>query len=136
MKTWMPADGRARPDTTGPCLARGRAPDCRRAPVTRRLHLTAPRYRRYSLPGIGRLGMAARVSRPGSARRLSRTRGALLAVLTVALPGVALAQSDFYSGKRITVAVGMTAGGGYDLYARAVAPFLAEHTPGKPTVVV
>ena len=64
------------------------------------------------------------------------TRGALLAALAGSIAGAAQAQSDFYAGKRITIAVGASAGGGYDIYARALAPFLSEHIPGKPTVVV
>ncbi len=46
------------------------------------------------------------------------------------------AQPDFYAGKRITITVGTSAGGGYDQYARAIAPFLSEHIPGKPAVIV
>jgi tripartite-type tricarboxylate transporter receptor subunit TctC len=46
------------------------------------------------------------------------------------------AQSGSYAGKTVRIIVGSSAGGGYDTYARAMAPFLAEHLPGKPTVVV
>jgi tripartite-type tricarboxylate transporter receptor subunit TctC len=46
------------------------------------------------------------------------------------------AQPGFYAGKTVRIVVGSSAGGGYDTYARAIAPFLAEHLPGKPTVVV
>jgi tripartite-type tricarboxylate transporter receptor subunit TctC len=52
------------------------------------------------------------------------------------LAETALAQSSFYAGKTVRIIVGSTAGGGYDLNARTLAPFLAEHLPGKPTVVV
>jgi tripartite-type tricarboxylate transporter receptor subunit TctC len=72
----------------------------------------------------------------GNAGQFSLTCGALLAALAGSVAGTAQAQSDFYAGKRITIAVGATAGGGYDIYARALAPFLSEHIPGKPTVVV
>ena len=48
----------------------------------------------------------------------------------------ALAQSDFYAGKTVRIVVGASAGGGYDLYARALAPFLSAHLPGKPNVIV
>jgi tripartite-type tricarboxylate transporter receptor subunit TctC len=51
-------------------------------------------------------------------------------------PNLSHAQSDFYSGKTITLVVGASAGGGYDLYARAIAPFLSAHVPGKPNVIV
>ena len=63
-------------------------------------------------------------------------RGTLFAALVACTAGTAQAQPDFYAGKRITLAVGTSPGGGYDLYARAIAPFLSEHIPGKPTVVV
>lgn len=62
---------------------------------------------------------------------------ALLAVLTIAAgTESAHAQSGYYAGKTVRVVVASSAGGGYDTYARAIAPFLAEHLPGKPTVVV
>lgn len=52
----------------------------------------------------------------------------------------ALAQSDpvekFYKGKTITLLVGSAAGGGYDAYARLLAPHLSRHIPGAPAVVV
>src|SRR3954466_5283225 len=61
--------------------------------------------------------------------------GALIALL-VMIPETATAQSRFYAGKTVKIIVGSSAGGGYDTYARAIAPFLAEHLPGKPTVIV
>lgn len=39
-------------------------------------------------------------------------------------------------GKTITLLVGSTAGGGFDLYARTLARFLGAHIPGNPTVIV
>jgi tripartite-type tricarboxylate transporter receptor subunit TctC len=44
--------------------------------------------------------------------------------------------SDFYRNKTVTILVGYSAGGGYDIYARALARFMGNHIPGKPTVVV
>ncbi len=44
--------------------------------------------------------------------------------------------NDFYAGKTIRVAVGFSAGGGYDTYARAVARHMGKHIPGNPTFVV
>ncbi len=44
--------------------------------------------------------------------------------------------ASFYSGKIISIQVGYTVGGGYDLYARALAPYLAKHMPGSPQVLV
>ena len=44
--------------------------------------------------------------------------------------------ADFYKGKTITVIVGYTAGGGYDLYARALARHMGKHLPGNPNFIV
>jgi hypothetical protein len=41
-----------------------------------------------------------------------------------------------FKGKTITVVVTSSAGGGTDLSARVVAKYIAEHLPGKPTIVV
>jgi tripartite-type tricarboxylate transporter receptor subunit TctC len=46
------------------------------------------------------------------------------------------AQDNFYAGKTVQIVVGYTPGGGYDLYARALARHLGRHIPGGPTVVV
>jgi tripartite-type tricarboxylate transporter receptor subunit TctC len=44
--------------------------------------------------------------------------------------------ADFYKGRTIQIVVGFGAGGGYDLYARALGRYLGKHIPGHPTVVV
>ncbi len=44
--------------------------------------------------------------------------------------------ADFYKGKTMTVIVGYTAGGGYDLYARALARHMGRHLPGNPNFIV
>jgi tripartite-type tricarboxylate transporter receptor subunit TctC len=44
--------------------------------------------------------------------------------------------ATFYKGKTITITVGFTPGGGYDVYARLLARYLARRIPGEPTVVV
>jgi tripartite-type tricarboxylate transporter receptor subunit TctC len=43
---------------------------------------------------------------------------------------------DFYKGKRITIIVGSSTGGGFDTYARAIAKHLGNHVPGNPAVIV
>jgi tripartite-type tricarboxylate transporter receptor subunit TctC len=56
-----------------------------------------------------------------------------------ALIGGAQAQdsvAEFYRGKQITIVVGSSTGGGYDLYARHLARHFGKHVPGNPTVVV
>ena len=64
-------------------------------------------------------------------------RPAILAVLL--LPSAALAQdavAQFYKGRQITVIVGSSAGGGYDIYARLLARHLPKHMPGNPSMLV
>jgi len=56
------------------------------------------------------------------------------AALTTA-PALADSVSDFYTGKTISLYIGFTQGGGYDVYARTVARFLGRHIPGNPTIV-
>jgi hypothetical protein len=55
-----------------------------------------------------------------------------LAIMTA--PGGAGA-ADYYSGKSIEMLIGAPAGGGYDIYARALARHLGRHIPGQPTIV-
>jgi tripartite-type tricarboxylate transporter receptor subunit TctC len=56
----------------------------------------------------------------------------------LALPAAANAQAmpDFYSGKTVTLYIGYSVGGGYDVYGRIVGRFIGRHIPGNPTVVV
>ena len=44
--------------------------------------------------------------------------------------------ADFFTGKVITITVGVAPGGGYDLYARLVAEHLGRHIPGRPNITV
>jgi tripartite-type tricarboxylate transporter receptor subunit TctC len=62
----------------------------------------------------------------------------LLAALSVMQNHAASAEDvkQFYAGKQITLFVGTSAGGGYDLYARTLAQFLPAHIPGHPTIIV
>jgi putative tricarboxylic transport membrane protein len=46
------------------------------------------------------------------------------------------AQGEFYAGKRLTVIVGVDAGGTIDTLARTFAAQLRKHVPGNPTIVV
>jgi tripartite-type tricarboxylate transporter receptor subunit TctC len=41
----------------------------------------------------------------------------------------------FFARKTITVTIGYTAGGSYDLYGRTIARHLGKHIPGQPTVI-
>jgi len=60
----------------------------------------------------------------------------LLALASIALAAAPATAADYYAGKTIELVVGGDAGGGYDIYARAVARHLATHIPGNPTIVV
>jgi len=44
--------------------------------------------------------------------------------------------TDFYRGKAVTLLVGYSAGGGYDIYARTIARYMGDHMPGSPKIVV
>ena len=70
------------------------------------------------------------------------TRAAALVAASM-LPALAAqtqahAQSvgEFYKDKSISITVGYGAGGGYDVYARAVARHMGRHVPGAPAFVV
>jgi tripartite-type tricarboxylate transporter receptor subunit TctC len=80
---------------------------------------------------------------PSSAKRAARRYLVTLAIAVSAATSIASASladtSDtaaFYAGKQITFIVGTAPGGGYDLYARVLAQFLAASIPGHPRVVV
>jgi tripartite-type tricarboxylate transporter receptor subunit TctC len=69
-------------------------------------------------------------------------RGWLLAVTTVMVVTLATAPAlaqdsvaQFYRGKQITLIVGSSAGGGYDIYARLLARHMGKHIPGNPVIV-
>jgi tripartite-type tricarboxylate transporter receptor subunit TctC len=59
------------------------------------------------------------------------------ALLVAAAPGVrAAGAADFYKGKTVTIAVGFSAGGGFDIYSRILARHIGKHIAGTPTVIV
>jgi tripartite-type tricarboxylate transporter receptor subunit TctC len=55
---------------------------------------------------------------------------------TLATQQTAAAADNSYKGKTIELDVGFGPGGGYDIYARALAKFLPNHLSGTPTVIV
>jgi tripartite-type tricarboxylate transporter receptor subunit TctC len=59
----------------------------------------------------------------------------LVAIVCFAAVGSAAAQ-DFYKGKTLTIVVGFSAGGGFDVNARTLARYIGRHIPGSPNVVV
>ena len=68
--------------------------------------------------------------------RFAGSFGWAVALLACSLPAHADAVADFYKGKTVTMLVGYTAGGGYDIYARLVADHMSKHVPGNPTFIV
>ncbi|MBI3045910.1 MAG: hypothetical protein HYY78_24140 [Betaproteobacteria bacterium] len=57
-------------------------------------------------------------------------------MLAAAGPVAADSVSDFYKGKTVTIWVGYTPGGGYDVYARTFARHWSKHLPGNPEFIV
>ena len=60
---------------------------------------------------------------------------ALALTMLSALPASAQNAEEFYKGKTISLTIGFSVGGGYDLYARHLARHIGKHIPGNPTVV-
>jgi tripartite-type tricarboxylate transporter receptor subunit TctC len=63
--------------------------------------------------------------------------GATAVILALAPNSVCSAQNptDFYRGKNLDLYIGYSAGGGYDVYARALARHMGRFIPGNPTIV-
>ncbi len=60
---------------------------------------------------------------------------ATVATLAAISPARSDDVADFYRGKTLTMYVGLTAGGGYDAYARAIGRFMTSHMPGNPDII-
>src|SRR2546430_8629758 len=58
---------------------------------------------------------------------------ALAALAMLGLPSAFA--GDYYAGKSIDILIGAPPGGGYDIYARALARHYGRHIPGQPTIV-
>jgi tripartite-type tricarboxylate transporter receptor subunit TctC len=61
---------------------------------------------------------------------------AALAAMALLASAAPMRAADYYAGKSIEMIVGGGPGGGYDIYARAVARHLGRHIPGEPSIVV
>jgi tripartite-type tricarboxylate transporter receptor subunit TctC len=68
-------------------------------------------------------------------RLYARLFALVLAGLAAAGVAAPTAARDFYDGKSIELLIGAQAGGGYDIYGRAVARHLGRHIPGNPHIV-
>ena len=71
---------------------------------------------------------------PGPIARLTLSF-AILALGAVMSPAGAQGVADFYRGRNVTLVIGFSAGGGYDLYARLLSRHLGRHIPGQPNIV-
>jgi tripartite-type tricarboxylate transporter receptor subunit TctC len=65
--------------------------------------------------------------------RFITTLGGFAAAATLAISSAAAA--DYYAGKSIDLLIGAPPGGGYDIYARALARHYGRHIPGQPSIV-
>ena len=60
---------------------------------------------------------------------------AACAALSAATAATAQPVADFYKGKTVTMMIGVSAGGEYDLHARLIARHIGKYIPGSPSVV-
>jgi tripartite-type tricarboxylate transporter receptor subunit TctC len=70
--------------------------------------------------------------------QLANTRipAALIALSALTATGLTCAfAADYYAGKSIDLLIGAPPGGGYDIYARALARHYGRHIPGQPSIV-
>src|SRR5215510_8942901 len=67
---------------------------------------------------------------------MNATRILTLLLAAVASQASAARADDFYQGKTLSLVVGYSAGGGYDINARLISRHIGRHIPGTPTVVV
>jgi len=57
-------------------------------------------------------------------------------IMFALLHNIAFAVGPYYEGKVIRLIVGVSAGGGYDTYARTIARHMGKHIPGDPKIIV
>lgn len=69
-------------------------------------------------------------------RRLTQLFSACAIAFSAHTPAAAEPIADFYRGKTISLYVAFPPGGGFDIYARALAPHYTRHIPGNPPIVV
>jgi tripartite-type tricarboxylate transporter receptor subunit TctC len=70
--------------------------------------------------------------------QLANTRipAGLIALMTLTAPGLTCVYAaDYFAGKSIDLLIGAPPGGGYDIYARALARHYGRHIPGQPSIV-
>jgi len=69
-------------------------------------------------------------------RHMRQAGLAISCFLALATSAKAQSLADFYTGKNVTMVIGLSPGGGYDTFGRAVARFIGNHIPGRPNVIV
>lgn len=67
---------------------------------------------------------------------MKRTRFLAATVVAFAILASNAGGQEFYKDKNVRIVVGFSAGGGFDIYARAIARHLGKHIPGNPAVLV
>jgi tripartite-type tricarboxylate transporter receptor subunit TctC len=67
---------------------------------------------------------------------LSLTGAVAMGMVLSGLFAPAGAQEPFFKGKTVRIVVGFSAGGGFDIYSRAISRHLNKHLPGNPSVIV
>ena len=75
-----------------------------------------------------------KVIRCASAHRAFALAIALIASL-FSQPAPSAGVEEFYKGRTLSLVIGYSVGGGYDLYARLLARHMGQYIPGHPTIV-
>jgi tripartite-type tricarboxylate transporter receptor subunit TctC len=65
-----------------------------------------------------------------------RLPAALATLIALAAFSQGAQSQSYYEGKTLRILVGLSAGGGFDTYARTIGRHLGKHIPGNPTVIV
>src|SRR5438034_4524466 len=68
-------------------------------------------------------------------RDLGRFSGALIAVVLF-FGSTDAGEVEYYRGKTVRIIVGLSAGGGFDIYARTMARHMGKHVTGNPAFIV
>ena len=76
---------------------------------------------RSTFRSVARLKGEIQMLRRQRSRAFTVVIPAAAALLLSLGPTAAQSVANFYAGKTVTLSIGFTAGGGYDLYARAIA---------------
>ena len=70
-------------------------------------------------------------------RKVKRFVLMAVALLAIVVAATSSAQTqDFYKDKTLTIIVGYSPGGSFDLYARVLARYIGRYLPGNPTRIV